>query len=74
MTSGMPQQLFHLGHEDWRIATTMPGRCGRNPAPLIAKMGRSQQIGVLKYHGFRRRRSGLGWRNMGFPNHRICVP
>src|ERR1035437_6471101 len=38
VTSGGPQQLFHLAYEGWRIATTIIGRRGRNPAPLIGKM------------------------------------
>ena len=38
VTSGMPQQLFHLAYEGCWIATTIIGHAGRNPSPLIAEM------------------------------------
>ena len=38
MTSGMPQQLFHLAYEGCCIATTIIGHYGRNPSLLMPKM------------------------------------
>src|ERR1035441_7458240 len=44
VTSGMPQQLFHLAYEGCGIATTIIGLQGRNPALLMRKMESTSDI------------------------------
>src|ERR1035437_1426533 len=58
VTSGMPQQLFHLAYEGCWIATTIIGHCGLNTATAAAIFDFTQPFAVETKHLLERRCSG----------------